>query len=335
MAKAVLIVVLILLVTWSIHLAVVQRLDETIRDRAMAYYRAHQDTIANRRYLTVIDFTRPSYACRLHILDLETGEENRHLVAHGENSGYIYATELSNRIGSHQSCQGFFLTGDAYQGEYGPALLLHGLEAEVNDNALRRDIVLHGASWVSYGAIFENGGRLGRSWGCPAVPQDEAEDMVDKLKGGSLLYVYSTYGPSQSGNISETVVEQEKKIRRSDPGDGGHISLDQQGRKADHRRGFPCLLGGRAEFLSRQPSVCAPGGSTRFHLSAFRRHVFSVVGCIPIEYLGGDLFFLQSAADGFLGVPDRITGRSTLSSRRYLTVDDTGIDSFLHQIFHQ
>lgn len=191
MIKALLITFIILLVTWTIHLAEVQRLPEPVRERAMEYYRAHRDTIDNQRYLTVIDFTRPSYARRMHILDLETGEVEGYLVAHGENSGFIYATELSNQIGSHQSCRGFFLTGEAYQGDYGPALRLNGLEEGVNDNAFRRDIVLHGATWASYGSIFENGGRLGRSWGCPAVPLPAVGRIVERLKDGSLIYIHA------------------------------------------------------------------------------------------------------------------------------------------------
>ena len=191
MIKALLITILILLLTWSVHLARVERLSDPVREKAMAYYRAYQDTIANHRYLTVIDFTRPSYARRMHILDMETGETERFLVAHGENSGYIYATELSNQIGSHRSCRGYFLTGEDYQGDYGPALRLHGLEEGVNDSTFRRDIVLHGATWSSYGTILENGGRLGRSWGCPAVPLPAAGRIVERLKGGSLIYVHA------------------------------------------------------------------------------------------------------------------------------------------------
>jgi len=191
MIKALIIVILILLLTWSVHLTASQRLSDPVRDRAMDYYRDHRETIDNQRYLTVIDFTRPSYARRMHVLDLETGQMERFLVAHGENSGYIYATELSNRIGSHQSCRGFFLTGEAYQGDFGPALKLHGLEEGINDQAFRRDIVLHGATWASYGSVFENGGRLGRSWGCPAVPLEEVGRIVERLEGGSLLYIHS------------------------------------------------------------------------------------------------------------------------------------------------
>lgn len=191
MTKALFIAIVILLVTWTIHLTAVQRLQEPVLDRAMEYYRAHRDTIDNRRYLTVIDFTKPSYVKRMFIHDLETGEVESYLVAHGENSGYIYTTELSNEIGSHQSCRGFFLTGEAYQGDFGPALRLHGLEEGVNDNAFRRDIVLHGATWVSYGSIFENGGRLGRSWGCPAVPLPAISRIVERLKDGGLIYIHA------------------------------------------------------------------------------------------------------------------------------------------------
>jgi hypothetical protein len=193
MVKAFLIVSLVLVVTWSIHLNATQRLGGSVRDLAMEYYHTHQDTIRNRRYLTVIDFTKPSYAKRMFLLDLETGSIRRYLVAHGEKSGFIYPTQMSNEIGSHKSCRGFFLTGESYRGDYGPALKLQGLEAGVNDNAFRRDIVLHGASWVSYGAVLENGGRLGRSWGCPAVPSPAAAQIVERLKGGSLVYIHADH----------------------------------------------------------------------------------------------------------------------------------------------
>jgi hypothetical protein len=185
------IVLFILLTVWSVHLSLASRMSPALHERTLRYLTSHQGEIANQRYLTVIDFTKPSYVKRMFVHDLETKEVQRYLVAHGENSGFIYTTEFSNQIGSHQSCRGLFLTGEAYDGDYGPALRLHGLEEGINDNAYRRDIVIHGASWVSYGAIFENGGRLGRSWGCPAVPLGDAAEVVDRLKGGSLLYIHA------------------------------------------------------------------------------------------------------------------------------------------------
>jgi hypothetical protein len=175
----------------AMHLISANGLSLEAYEKALEYYKAHQDLIANKEYMTIIDFTRPSYMKRMYVFNWTTGEIKRYLVAHGQNSGYIYAREFSNEIGSHKSCLGFFITGEQYQGDHGAALRLHGQQEGINDNAFRRDIVIHGADWVSYGAVFENRGRLGRSWGCPAVSMSQVEEVVENLKGGSLLYIYA------------------------------------------------------------------------------------------------------------------------------------------------
>jgi len=172
------------------HWMASDRLDERAYEQALRYFNQHQLEIENAKYLTVIDFTKPSFVKRMHIFNLETGEVERHLVAHGQRSGHTYARHFSNEIGSHRSCRGFFITGEKYEGEHGTSLRLQGKEQGINDNAFRRDIVIHGADWVSYRAILENGGRLGRSWGCPAVPAPEADAIAEKLKDGRLLYIY-------------------------------------------------------------------------------------------------------------------------------------------------
>lgn len=191
MKKALGLVLFIFAVTLMVHLKLANTTNEQAYEQALRYFRLHRSEITNQKYLTVIDFTKPSYVKRMHVFNLETGEVERHLVAHGKNSGYIYATDLSNEIGSNKSSRGFFLTGDEYQGDHGLSLRLHGLEKGINDHAFRRDIVMHGADWVSYGAVFLNGGRLGRSWGCPAVPTSEVDEIIGKLKNGSLLYIYA------------------------------------------------------------------------------------------------------------------------------------------------
>ena len=190
MKKAFGIVIFVLLATWFVHLSLASRLNGDAREQAFHYFHDHQEEIKNKEYLTVIDFTKPSYVKRMYIFNLKTGQVKRFLVAHGENTGYIYATEFSNETGSHKSSRGFFITGEEYNGKHGRSLRLHGREEGINDNAFRRDIVIHGADWVSYKAVFLNGGRLGRSWGCPAVPLPDVAEIVSKLKGGSLLYIY-------------------------------------------------------------------------------------------------------------------------------------------------
>jgi hypothetical protein len=191
MKKAMGIVLLIFASTLTVHLLLANTIDEAAFEQALRYFSQHSSEITNQKYLTVIDFTKPSYVKRMYVLNLETGEVERHLVAHGKSSGYIYATDLSNEIGSNKSSRGFFLTGEEYQGDHGTSLRLHGLEKGINDHAFRRDIVIHSADWVSYRAVFLNGGRLGRSWGCPAVPVSEVEEIIGKIKVGSLLYIHA------------------------------------------------------------------------------------------------------------------------------------------------
>ena len=172
---------LIFAVGLVLHWIVADRLDEEAHEQALRYFSQHQLEIANHKYLTVIDFTKPSFVKRMYIFNLETGEMERYLVAHGQSSGHTYAQHFSNEIGSHRSCRGFFITGEKYDGKHGTSLRLHGKEKGINDNAFRRDIVIHGANWVSYRAVLENGGRLGRSWGCPAVPVSEVDAIAEKL----------------------------------------------------------------------------------------------------------------------------------------------------------
>ncbi len=141
--------------------------------------------------LTVIDYSRPSTAKRLWVFDLR-----RHLllyqelVSHGQGSGGNLPTLFSNRPESHESSLGLFLTGDPYVGENGYSLRLDGLEPGINDHARARDIVIHGAPYVST-AFARAHGRLGRSWGCPAVRPAVARQIIDRVKGGSLVFAYS------------------------------------------------------------------------------------------------------------------------------------------------
>lgn len=140
--------------------------------------------------LTVIDYSRPSIEERLWVFDLRSGElVHRELVAHGEGTGADLATRFSNEPDSHQSSLGLFVTDAPYVGKHGYSLRLRGLEPGVNDRAWERAIVIHGAEYVSRGAIASLG-RLGRSWGCPAVRPAVARGMIDRIKGGGLVFAY-------------------------------------------------------------------------------------------------------------------------------------------------
>lgn len=143
-----------------------------------------------RKILSVIDYSLPSTEPRLWVFDLERRELIFHeLVAHGVNTGENLATRFSNIEGSRQSSLGLFLTDETYFGRNGYSLKLHGLEDGINHRALERTIVLHGAWYVS-DAFRREHGRLGRSWGCPAVKKEVAKPLIDTIKDGSLLFVY-------------------------------------------------------------------------------------------------------------------------------------------------
>lgn len=146
--------------------------------------------IAGSPILTVIDYSLPSTKPRLWVLDLERKKLLfREFVSHGINSGENFARLFSNREGSRQSSLGLFLTDETYYGRNGYSLRLHGLERGINHRALARTIVMHGAWYVSEDFAKENG-RLGRSWGCPALEREIAPKVIDTIKEGSLLFVY-------------------------------------------------------------------------------------------------------------------------------------------------
>jgi hypothetical protein len=140
--------------------------------------------------LSVIDYTKPSAAERLWVFDVATHALLFHeLVAHGSGSGANIATKFSNDNDSHQSSLGLFLTAESFIGKSGYALRLKGLEAGINDRAWDRAIVMHGASYVSE-MLAKTWGQIGRSWGCPAVRLDVAKTLIDRVKGGGLIFAY-------------------------------------------------------------------------------------------------------------------------------------------------
>jgi hypothetical protein len=145
----------------------------------------------NKKLLSIIDYSKPSNEKRLFIIDVENRKLLYNtLVAHGQKSGYVSATKFSNKYGSHKSCLGFFRTGNSYYGKRGYSLQLEGLEEGINDNARQRGIVIHGANYVSE-RIANGNGVIGRSWGCPAVSKKLSNEIINLLKGGSLLYIYA------------------------------------------------------------------------------------------------------------------------------------------------
>jgi hypothetical protein len=167
-------------------------LDRSILDLALgaAACAVKSGAVDGPRTLTVIDYSRPSSQERLWVFDLKTHELlYEELVAHGQGTGANLAKSFSNDNESHQTSLGLFVTGTAYVGKNGYSLRLDGLDKGYNDRARERAIVMHGAPYVSEAFVKANG-RLGRSWGCPAVSDAVARELIDRVKGGSLVFAY-------------------------------------------------------------------------------------------------------------------------------------------------
>jgi hypothetical protein len=140
--------------------------------------------------LAVIDYSRPSTERRLWVFDLTTQKLlYDEYVAHGSGTGDNMARHFSNLDGSHQSSLGLFTTGETYQGGNGYSLRMNGLEPGTNDAARARAIVMHGAPYVNP-ALAKSQGRIGRSWGCPALRPEVAKEVIDSLKHGQMLFAY-------------------------------------------------------------------------------------------------------------------------------------------------
>jgi hypothetical protein len=156
-----------------------------------SFYRAKQLGVEVKKpILTIIDYTLASTQKRLWVIDLAKKEIlYNSMVAHGKYSGDNYTTNFSNKIGSLQTSVGVFLTENTYFGRDGYSLRLEGLERGFNDNAKERLIVLHGAPYVNnkFAAIT---GRIGRSWGCPAVEKPLAKPIINTIKNGTLLFSF-------------------------------------------------------------------------------------------------------------------------------------------------
>ena len=140
--------------------------------------------------LTVIDYSLPSTEPRLWVYDLRSGAVLfRELVAHGRNTGDNFAEQFSDTRDSRQSSLGLFVTGDTYTGSNGYSLRLDGLEPGVNGHARERAIVMHGAPYVD-AAQGKRMGRLGRSWGCPALREAVARQVIDTVRDGGVIFSY-------------------------------------------------------------------------------------------------------------------------------------------------
>lgn len=145
--------------------------------------------VNNPEYLTIVDLSQPSRNKRFYILDMKYDNLvwNTY-VAHGKNSGVDMANSFSNKLNSNKSSLGFYVTETTYSGKHGLSLRIDGLEQGFNDNAEARGVVVHGAPYVNTSRV--NSAYMGRSQGCPALPENEYADVINIIKGGSIMFIY-------------------------------------------------------------------------------------------------------------------------------------------------
>jgi len=154
-------------------------------------YLLSQNKLQRPDVLTICDYSQLSSAKRLYVIDMMQGTliYNTY-VSHGAKSGTDSASSFSNRNNSHKSSLGFMVTGETYRGKAGYSMHFDGVEKGINDHVRMRNIVLHGSYYVNeYRA--DAGTMMGRSYGCPAVPYGEHEEIIDRITGGSCFFAYS------------------------------------------------------------------------------------------------------------------------------------------------
>lgn len=163
----------------------------------------NQKKINSSTYLTICDFSQSSRQKRLYIVDVLNSElVMQTYVAHGKNSGAEYASRFSNVPESLQSSLGFYITSSTYIGKHGLSLRMNGVDRGFNDKAFERTIVLHGAAYVD-AARARAGMYMGRSWGCPAVPQNESASIINTIKNGTCFFIYH---PTRNYLLNSTIL---------------------------------------------------------------------------------------------------------------------------------
>ncbi|MEG0849341.1 murein L,D-transpeptidase catalytic domain family protein [Flavobacterium plurextorum] len=176
---------------------------KTFTEALKGFYLLKERGIVQKNILTLIDFSLSSNTKRLWVIDMTTNKILfNSLVAHGRNTGEEFASAFSNINSSFKSSLGFYATGEIYRGKHGASLRLDGLERGLNDNARERGVVMHGADYVSESFIRDHK-RLGRSQGCPALPVELTDEIIETIKDKSCLYIYH---PSRSFTMEERLI---------------------------------------------------------------------------------------------------------------------------------
>jgi hypothetical protein len=175
----------------ELHLDSVGLSQQTVEYALKGYDKLiNEGIVSNSQYLTIVDLGQSSRNKRFYIIDVLNHKLVWNtFVAHGKNSGLDSAEKFSNALNSEESSLGFYVTKTTYNGKHGKSLRISGLEDGFNDNAEARGVVVHGADYVNAGRV--NSGYMGRSQGCPALPQNEYAKVIDIIKDGSVMFIYA------------------------------------------------------------------------------------------------------------------------------------------------
>jgi hypothetical protein len=154
-------------------------------------YLLSKGKLSNPGLLTIADYSQSAKKKRLYVIDMnESKVLFNTFVSHGKNSGVEYASDFSNSQNSNKSSVGFMITAETYLGTAGYSLRLDGVEDGINNQVRIRNIVMHGSQFVNYERIYEKG-TIGNSLGCPAIPMSDHKQVIDRIKNGSCLFIYS------------------------------------------------------------------------------------------------------------------------------------------------
>ena len=152
---------------------------------AVDYLNAHRSKFRNRGVVTIIDFAKPSDRARLFIVNLTTGGVSSYHTTHGLNSDPNdtgYAQIFGNEMQSGKTSIGFFKTAEVYSGAFGRSMRIDGLSS-TNSNVRARAIVFHASA-----GTFERDVKQERSFGCFTLDATIRDAVINKIKGGSLVY---------------------------------------------------------------------------------------------------------------------------------------------------
>lgn len=225
-------------------------------EKAILFFHANKAKVSNKKYVSVIDFSRHSSKKRLFIVDMASGSVRASVVAHGSGSDPNHTgtpTRFSNTNGSNMSSLGYYITAETYSGKHGRSLRLDGVSS-TNSAARARAVVMHGASYVNEGSA-----KQGRSWGCPAIPESVKDSIISQLMNGSVLYIsQSTGGGSADWGTSGGATTSGGSTSDGSTSGGTSTSGGPSGGQACTNSG-QCNPGSQGAGLMCQGGVCVPG----------------------------------------------------------------------------